>query len=76
MANPAKRVVDTYLNRVFLSLNQCYLTLFREGHLAEMERERKLAPHPEEDSHGYYKVRRFFPGRLIQEDELGWPGDH
>jgi len=72
MPNPPKRVIDTRLRRTFPSLNQCYLTLLREGHLEEMRAAGRLAPIPEEDNFGYYKMRRFYPGRFVQEDDQGW----
>ena len=71
MSIPPKRVRDTWLHRVFPSLNQCYLTLLREGKLEEMSRAGKLSRYPERDSFGYYKMRRFYLGRFVQEDEAG-----
>ncbi len=72
MPNPRKRVIDTQLHRMFPALNQCYLTLYREGHLTQMQTAGRLARIPEEDNFGYYKMRRFYPGRFVQEDEQGW----
>ena len=72
MPIPRKRVIDTHLCRLFPALNQCYLTLLREGHLEEMRAAGRLAPIPEEDNFGYYKMRRFYPGRFVQEDDQGW----
>jgi hypothetical protein len=72
MPNPPKRVKDTRSCRIFPSLNQCYLTLLREGQLEEMRTAGRLAPNPEEDNFGYYKIRWFYPGRFVQEDDLAW----
>ena len=72
MPNPPKKVKDTWTCRIFPALNQCYLTLLREGQLEEMRRAGKLASNPEEDNFGYYKMRRFYPGRFVQEDDLSW----
>lgn len=72
MPNPPKKVKDTRSCRIFPSLNKCYLTLLREGELEEMRRVGKLAPNPEEDNFGYYKMRRFYTGRFVQEDDSRW----
>lgn len=72
MPNPPKKVKNTYTGRIFPSLNQCYLALLREGRLEEMRIAGKLAHTPEEDNFGYYKMRRFYPGRFVQEDDLRW----
>ena len=69
---PRKRVFDTATGGMFQGLNQCYLTLLREGKLEEMRRAGKLAPLPEEDNFGYYKMRRFYQGRFVQEDDSRW----
>lgn len=73
MPNPRKRVLDTRTQRIYDGLNICYRTLLRNGELEEMRRAGRLSDHPFEDNFGYYKMRRFFPGRFIQEDEEGWP---
>ena len=74
MPNPPKKVIDTRSGRVFPALNQCYLVLLREGELEEMRRAGKLKDNPEEDTFGYYRMRRFYPGRFVQEDDtLRWP---
>jgi len=75
MPIPAKRVIDTKTGREFMALNQCYLTLLREGELEEMLRAGKLADNPEEDRFGWFKMRRFYPGRFVQEDDTAWPVD-
>ena len=72
MPNPSKRVMDTKTNQIYEGLNLCYKTLLHNGDLEKMRRAGKLADIPEEDNFGYYKMRRFFPGRFIQEDEEGW----
>jgi len=64
MPNPPKKVIDTRSGRVFPALNQCYLVLLREGELEEMRRAGKLKDNPEEDTFGYYRMRRFYPGRF------------
>jgi hypothetical protein len=69
---PRKRVFDTTTGRIFPSLHQCYRILLREGKLEEMRRAGKLAPFPEEDNFGYYKMRRSYPGRFVQEDDTRW----
>lgn len=69
---PRKRVFDTVTGRMFQGLHQCYLTLLREGKLDEMMKARKLTPFPEEDNFGYYKMRRFYLGRFVQEDDSRW----
>jgi hypothetical protein len=71
-----KRVFDAFTRREFHGLHQCYLTLLREGQLEEMRKARKLAPFPQEDNFGYYRMRRFYPGRFIQEDDSGWDKIH
>ena len=73
MPNPPKKVKDTWSCRIFPALNQCYLQLLREGQLEEMRAAGKLGPFPEEDNFGYYKMRGFYPGRFIQEDDPRWP---
>lgn len=73
---PRKGVFDTATGRIFLGLHQCYLTLLREGELEEMRRAGKLASFPEEDNFGYYKMRRFYPGRFVQEDDSRWGEIH
>ena len=72
MPNPPKEVIDTRSGRIFPALNQCYLTLLREGELEEMRRAGKLKDTPEEDSFGYYRMRRFYPGRFVQQDDTSW----
>jgi len=67
-----KRVYDTVTGQIFEGLHQCYLSLFREEKLADMERAGKLAPFPEEDRFGYYRMRRFYPGRFVQQDDSRW----
>jgi len=71
-----KRVFDAVTRREFEGLHQCYLTLLREGQLEEMRKARKLAPFPQEDNFGYYRMRRFYPGRFIQEDDSRWDEIH
>jgi len=58
MSNPPKKVIDTRSGRVFPALNQCYLFLLREGELEEMRRAGKLKDNPEEDTFGYYRMRK------------------
>jgi len=72
MPNPSKRVIDTKTKQIYKGLNLCYKALLRNGSLEEMRRAGKLAEIPEEDNFGYYKMRRFFPGRFIQEGEEEW----
>lgn len=72
MPNPPKKVKDTWSCRTFPALNQCYLALLREGQLEEMRAASRLTPNPEEDNFGYFKIRRFYPGRFVQEDDLRW----
>lgn len=72
MPFPPKKVIDTRSGRIFPSLNKCYLTLLRDGELEAMRRAGKLALNSEEDNFGYYKMRRFYPGRFVQEDDLRW----
>ena len=39
-----------------------------------MRRAGKLKDNPEEDKFGYYSMRKFYPGRFVQEDDtLRWP---
>ena len=73
---PRKRVLDTATGRIFPSLHRCYLTLLREGQLEAMNMAGKLASFPEEDNFGYYKMRRFYPGRFVQEDDTRWGEIH
>lgn len=68
MASNPRPVIDTHLGREFTSLKKCYYTLLREGHLEQMRAAGKLADYPEEDSYGYYRVRRFYPGRFVERD--------
>ena len=67
-----KEVIDTNSGRVFKSLNQCYKALLQEGELEEMRLAGKLEDNPEEDNFGYSKMRRFYPGRFVREDETLW----
>jgi len=39
-----------------------------------MRRAGKLKDNPEEDTFSYYRMRRFYPSRFVQEDDtLRWP---
>lgn len=72
MSNSPKKVIDTDSGRVFPALNRCYRTLLREGELEEMRIAGKLKDNPEKDIFGYYRMREFYPGRFVQEDDTLW----
>jgi hypothetical protein len=72
MPNPKKRVLDVQNCRLFSGLNVSYKWMLRNGHLEGMRRAGKLAQTPEEDNFGYFKMRRYFPRRFVQEDEEGF----
>lgn len=74
MPNPKKKVLDVINCRLFPGLNLAYKWELRQQQLEVMRRAARLARIPEEDNFGYYKMRRFFPGRFIQEDEEGFRG--
>jgi hypothetical protein len=72
MPNPKKAVLDVQNCRLFSGLNRAYQWMLLHGELEAMRRSNKLATIPEEDNYGWYRMRRFFPERFIQEDEEGF----
>ncbi len=72
MPNPKKAVLDVQNCRLFDGLNAAYKWMLRHGQLEAMRRSSKLAKILEEDNFGYYKMRRFLPGRFVQKYEEGF----